>query len=119
MSLKLCAVEGSAFFPTPTSMEKKKVFPAQKNINLTKIIFQQYGNMHVFIIYYINRCFIRPSSLREHTHRTVLLGNKKNRIKKKTFLENHHKSEAALGRREKAPLMILNILCSFQTLRVR
>lgn len=70
----------------------KKLLPCswgvEKNINLTKIIFQQYGNMHVFIIYYINRyaCWLpSPTAL---PHRTVVLSKqqqqqKKSRIKKK------------------------------------
>lgn len=34
-------------------------YSEEKNINLRKIIFQRYGNMHVSIIYYINRFLFR------------------------------------------------------------
>lgn len=69
---------------------KKFFTPATKKklLILEKIIFQQYGNMHVFIIYYINRFFfLSPSILLQLEAYTAVGVTAERNLSKKKFLK--------------------------------
>lgn len=88
------------------------VFPSQfsgkekKNINLTKIIFQRYENMHVFIIYYINRYsysffLSHPNPRTPHSGAVGEAAAKTLDLKRKSFLKTITKGAAAAFTKER------------------